>query len=89
MCYTKFVIVLPSLLALFVTLNPGESITAKAGIIISMDTGITVKTQFAGGLVPAILRKIFGGQLSLVDIINNKTDETLNSSSRPFNHGRY
>ncbi|GBF78901.1 AIM24 family protein [Aphanothece sacrum] len=36
----------PAFAALFVTLNPGESITARAGSVISMDGGLTVMIYF-------------------------------------------
>ena len=67
----------PAFAALFVTLVPGESITTKTGCIVSMDKGIILKTQFAGGLLSAIIRKVFGPQLFLVDRVSNRTDDAL------------
>lgn len=67
----------PAFAALFVTLVPGESITTKTGCIVSMDKGILLKTQFAGGLLPAIIRKVFGPQLFWVDRVSNQTDGAL------------
>ena len=43
----------PAFAAIFVTLNPGESITAEAGAMTSMDAGLSVKTVFSGGLFPS------------------------------------
>ncbi|MDJ0511049.1 MAG: TIGR00266 family protein [Crocosphaera sp.] len=67
----------PAFAALFVTLNPGESITVKAGSIISMDGNITVATCFWGGWLSVFLRKCFGGQDIFVDYLINETANPL------------
>ncbi|MEA5533174.1 TIGR00266 family protein [Crocosphaera sp. XPORK-15E] len=67
----------PAFAALFVTLNPGESITVKAGSIVSLDTGISLKTQVFGSWPLTLLRKCFGGELLSVDQLSNSTDEPL------------
>ncbi len=63
----------PAFAALFVTLNPGEKITVKTGSIISMDGEITIKTQFCGSWVSALLRKCFGGTDVFIDYLINET----------------
>jgi uncharacterized protein (AIM24 family) len=47
----------PAFASLFVTLNPGDSITAEAGAMTSMDGKLTVQTQFSGGLISGLLKK--------------------------------
>jgi uncharacterized protein (TIGR00266 family) len=67
----------PAFAALFVTLNPGESITARAGSVISMDGGLTLKTQWAGNFCLALLRQLLGGESCSVDVLTNNTEEPL------------
>ena len=52
----------PAFATIFVTLQPREKITAEAGAMISMDAGITMKTEFSGGFFPALMRKFFLGE---------------------------
>lgn len=67
----------PAFAAIFVTLNPGDSITAEAGAMTSMDGKITIKTQFSGGLFPGLLKKFFGGESLFVNIFSNQTQQPL------------
>lgn len=68
----------PSFAAIFVTLNPGESITAEAGAMTSMDGRLTMKTQFSGGFFPALLKKFFGRESLFVNTFSNQTQQPLN-----------
>ena len=63
--------------AIFMTLEPGERITAEAGAMTSMDSRLTMKTQFSGGILAAFLRKFFGGESLFVNVFINKTEEPL------------
>lgn len=38
----------PAFACLFVTLEPGEQVTAESGAMVSMDGGILMKTEFSG-----------------------------------------
>ncbi|MEA5511526.1 TIGR00266 family protein [Crocosphaera sp. UHCC 0190] len=67
----------PAFAALFVTLNPGESIIVRAGSMVSLDTGVSLKTQVCGGRLLALLRKCFGGELLSVDQLSNTTNKSL------------
>lgn len=67
----------PAFAALFITLNPRESITVKTGSIISMDGNVGVETRFCGGWPWAFFRKCFGGQDILVDHLTNETANPL------------
>ena len=68
----------PAFAAIFITLNPGESIVAEAGAMASMDSKIAMKTQFSGGFFPALIRKIFGGETIFVNVFSNETGKPLN-----------
>lgn len=65
----------PAFACLFVTLDPGEEVTAEAGAMVSMDGGITMKTEFSGGLVQALLRSFFGGESMFVNIYRNTSQK--------------
>lgn len=68
----------PAFATLFVTLNPGERLTAEAGAMTSMDTRLTMKTQFSGGFFTSVLRKFFGGESLFINVFVNETDQPLN-----------
>jgi uncharacterized protein (TIGR00266 family) len=67
----------PAFAAIFVTLEPRESITAEAGAMVSMDSMLTMTTEFSGGLFPALMRKLFGGETLFVNVFTNKTTRPL------------
>lgn len=68
----------PAFAAIFITLDPGDKITAEAGAMVSMDTKITMKTEFSGGLFSGLVRKIFGGESLFVNVFTNETQQPLN-----------
>ncbi len=67
----------PAFATIFVTLDPGESITAEAGAMVSMDSMLTMKTEFSGGFFSALAKKIFGGESLFVNIFSNNTSRPL------------
>ena len=67
----------PAFATIFVTLQPGESITAEAGAMTSMDGKLSMETKFSGGLVQALLRSFFGGESMFVNIYRNTTQQPL------------
>lgn len=67
----------PAFAAIFVTLNPGDRITAEAGAMISMDAQLSMRTQFSGGLIPGLLKKFFGGESLFVNVFTNETQQPL------------
>lgn len=67
----------PAFATLFVTLQPGESITAEAGAMTSMDAGLSMETRFSGGFVQALLRSFLGGESMFVNYYKNNTNEPL------------
>jgi uncharacterized protein (TIGR00266 family) len=68
----------PSFASIFVTLAPGESITAEAGAMTSMDSRLTIETKFSGGLIPALLKSFLGGESMFINIYTNRTNQPLN-----------
>lgn len=68
----------PAFAAIFITLDPGESIIAEAGAMTSMDGGLSMKTELSGGFFSALLRKFFGGESLFVNIFKNQTSQPLN-----------
>jgi uncharacterized protein (TIGR00266 family) len=67
----------PAFAAIFVTLKPGESITAEAGAMVSADGRISMKTEFSGGFFAALLKKVFGGEALFVNTFSNQTQQSL------------
>lgn len=67
----------PAFATLFLTLNPGERITAEAGAMVSMASALSMKTQFSGGFVPALLKKFLGGETLFVNEFSNPTQHPL------------
>ena len=68
----------PAFATIFITLEPGDKITAEAGAMASMDSKITMKTEFSGGFFPALMRKFFGGESLFVNVFSNETRQPLN-----------
>lgn len=68
----------PAFAAIFVTLEPGETITAEAGAMASMDGELDMKTEFSGGFAQGLLRKFFGGESLFVNVFTNKSKQYLN-----------
>lgn len=65
----------PAFAAIFITLEPGERMTAEAGAMASMDAGLTMTTQFMGGFIPACLRSWFSGESLFTNTFINRTSE--------------
>ncbi len=61
----------PAFAAVFVTLQPGESLMSEPGAMASMDGALTVTTQLAGDLVFALLRKFLGGESLFINRFSN------------------
>ena len=67
----------PSFSTLLVTLEPGNSITAEAGAMTSMDAKLSMKTEFSGGFFSGLIKKFFGGESLFVNHFINETGEPL------------
>lgn len=68
----------PAFATIFITLDPGEQVTAEAGAMASMDSQLTMKTEFSGGFFPGLMRKFFGGESLFVNVFSNETRQPLN-----------
>ncbi|HEY9640231.1 MAG TPA: TIGR00266 family protein [Coleofasciculaceae cyanobacterium] len=67
----------PAFATIFLTLNPGDRIIAEAGAMLSMAAPLSMTTQFSGGLIPALLKKFFGGESLFVNEFSNSTQQPL------------
>ncbi len=67
----------PAFAAIFLTLNPGESIVAEAGAMTSMDAQLSMRTEFSGGFIPGLIKKFFGGESLFVNVFTNETKYPL------------
>ncbi|MEB3829273.1 TIGR00266 family protein [Phormidium sp. CCY1219] len=67
----------PSFATIFVTLSPGERITAEAGAMISMDSRLSMKSRVSGNIFGAWLRSTFGGESLFVNEFKNDTAQPL------------
>lgn len=68
----------PAFATIFLTLEPGEKIIAEAGAMASMDSQVTMKTEFSGGFFSALAKKFFGGESLFVNIFSNESKQYLN-----------
>ena len=67
----------PAFATLFITLQPGDSLTAEAGAMASMSAELSMETKFSGGLIPALLKKFLGGESLFVNVFKNETQRPL------------
>lgn len=63
----------PSFAAAFITLNPGERITAEAGAMASMDGRLMMTTEFSGGFLSGLVRRLFGRESLFVNVFQNRS----------------
>lgn len=57
----------PSFANVVVNLEPGDSIVAEADAMASMSASVQMKTRWNGGVLPAILKRVFGGESLFVN----------------------
>ena len=68
----------PAFSTIFVTLEPGESLTTEAGSMTSMDANLLMDTHFSGGFFTAFLKKFLGKESLFVNTYTNGSRENLN-----------
>ncbi|MEO0852281.1 MAG: TIGR00266 family protein [Cyanobacteria bacterium J06648_11] len=68
----------PSFATLFVILSPGESLVAEAGSMATMDAQIEMKTEFNGGFIPGLLKRLFGGESLFINRFTNISQQPQN-----------
>jgi uncharacterized protein (TIGR00266 family) len=57
----------PSFSLLKISLAKGEVITAEAGAMVSMSSGIEIETKMKGGLLGALKKSVLGGESFFVN----------------------
>lgn len=57
----------PSFANIVVNLEPGDSIIAEADAMASMSASVQMKTRWNGGVLPAIMKRVFGGESLFVN----------------------
>ncbi|MCG5057070.1 MAG: TIGR00266 family protein [Limnoraphis sp. WC205] len=67
----------PAFATIFITLQPGDSLTAEAGAMVGMDGQISMKTSFSGGFFSGLIKKFLGGESLFVNTFTNKTNQPL------------
>ena len=68
----------PSFAFVQVALDPGESVLAEKGAMASMDAEVVLTIELRGGLISALVRRLFGRQSLFVSRFANNTTKTLN-----------
>ena len=61
----------PAFAHIQVTLGPNESVIAESGAMASMAADIDMRARLNGGLIGAILRKVFGGESIFINEFKN------------------
>ena len=62
----------PSYAALVITLEPGESIVAESGAMVSMSANIEIETRARGGVLSALKRSMFGGESFFINTFTSQ-----------------
>lgn len=66
----------PAFAYVHVKLGPGEKVTAESDAMSSMDADVDMQAHLNGGFIPAVLKKVFGGESLFVnDFVNNTNEE--------------
>jgi uncharacterized protein (TIGR00266 family) len=74
----------PSYSLLRVSLSQGESISAESGAMVSMSSGIEIKTAAKGGIFGALKRSVLGGESFFVNTFHaNEAGEVTFAPSLP------
>ena len=60
----------PSYALLRMELSAGESVSAEAGAMVSMSSGIEIETSMRGGLMGGLRRKFLGGESFFINTFN-------------------
>ena len=67
-----------------VQISPGETFIAESGAMAWMDSGLGVKARLLGGFLPALIRKVTGGESLFVgEYSSERGGEVTFSPSRP------
>lgn len=64
----------PSFANIVVRLKAGEKIIAEANAMTSMSSTVEIDTQWSGGVIRAILKRVFGGESMFVNAFSTLTE---------------
>ena len=67
----------PSFANVLVKLEPGDKIIAEADAMASMSASVEMRTRWSGGMIKAILKRIFGGESLFVNEFSSKVPAEL------------
>jgi len=67
----------PSFANIHVKLQPGDQIIAEADAMACMSSSVDMDTQWSGGVVQGILKRVFGGESMFVNTFSTKTGGDL------------
>lgn len=65
----------PAFAYMDVELAPGDTLTAEADAMSSMDAKLELRSRFNGGFIVALLRKFLGGETLFINDFSNPTDQ--------------
>ncbi len=67
----------PSFANVRIRLAPGDAIVAEANAMASMSADVKLKTQWSGGMVKGILRRLFGGESMFINVFTSPSGGEL------------
>lgn len=67
----------PSFANIRLKLGPGDTVIAEADAMASMSSTIDIKTQWSGGFVKAILRRLLGSESMFVNVFTTESEGEL------------
>ena len=67
----------PSFANVLVKLEPGDRIIAEADAMASMSATVEMRTRWSGGVIKAVLKRIFGGESLFVNEFSSKVPAEL------------
>jgi uncharacterized protein (TIGR00266 family) len=67
----------PSFANIVVKLNAGEQIIAEADAMVCMSSTVQIDTQWSGGVIRAILKRVFGGESMFVNRFSTESQGEL------------
>ena len=70
--------------AVFVALDPGETVQAEAGSMMFMENGIEMSTDMKGGVMGGIKRMVSGESFFLVTFTNNGSGKQRVAFAAPY-----
>jgi uncharacterized protein (TIGR00266 family) len=67
----------PAFANIHVKLGPGDKIIAEAGAMASMSAGVDIETKWSGGVVNAVLKRVFGSESLFINTYSTQTQGEL------------